>query len=232
LIRVLRPPTNIRIKITRRGIKLIRFSKEFLMKPIRKFSPAIFALLALVFTLSPAALAKSKTSTFPNVKIKNFGKMDERFFRGARPKAEDYKALAQLGVKTIIDLTDNSREYEQPQVEAAGLRYVNIPMEDKSYPSMDQVNQFLKVVNDPATGKFFVHCAGGRHRTGVMGAVYRFNQNNWNLQQALAEMDQYEFGSGYGHGKQRDFVQDYWNHFQAGHQTQQTKVTAAAAGNR
>ena len=28
---------------------------------------------------------------FPNVKIKNFGQMDERFYRGARPKDEDYK---------------------------------------------------------------------------------------------------------------------------------------------
>src|SRR5689334_4635906 len=183
------------------------------MKSIRKFSPAIFALLALVFTISPAASAK-RNDKFPNVKIKNFGQMDERFFRGARPKDEDYQALAQLGVKTIIDLTDNSREYEQPAVEAAGLRYVNIPMEDKSYPSMDQINQFLKVVDDPSTGKFFVHCAGGRHRTGVVGAVYRFTHDKWNLDQALAEMDQYEFGSGYGHGRQRDFVREYFQQLQ------------------
>jgi protein tyrosine/serine phosphatase len=212
---------------TRRGIKTDSIYKEFLMKSIKRVSPAIFALLALVFTLSPAALAKSKTTKFPNVRIKNFGQMDERFFRGARPQAEDYQALAQLGVKTIIDLTDNSRATEQPEVEAAGLRYVNIPMEDKSYPSMDQVNQFLKVVNDPATGKFFVHCAGGRHRTGVMGAVYRFTHDNWTLNQALAEMDQYEFNSGYGHGKQRDFVNDYFQRFQA--QARRTKATAAAA---
>jgi len=198
------------------------------MNSIKKFSPAIFALLALVFTISPAALAKGNDK-FPNVKIKNFGQMDERFFRGARPSDKDYQALAQLGVKTIIDLTDNSREYEQPAVEAAGLRYVNIPMEDKSYPSMDQINQFLSVVNDPATGKFYVHCAGGRHRTGVMGAVYRFNFDKWNLDQAMAEMYQYEFNSGVGHGKQKDFVQDYWNQFQARQtQTPQTKVSAAA----
>jgi protein tyrosine/serine phosphatase len=199
------------------------------MKSIRKYSPAIFALLALVFTISPAASAKGN-SKFPDIKIDNFGQMDERFYRGGRPKDKDYQALAQLGVKTIIDLTDNSREYEQPAVEAAGLRYVNIPMVDKSYPSMDQVNQFLKVVNDPATGKFYVHCAGGRHRTGVMGAVYRFTYDNWNLDQVMTEMYQYQFGSGVGHGKQKDFVQDYWNQFQAKHtQSQQPKVTAAAA---
>ena len=192
----------------------------------RKSSPALIATLALIFAFSGLASAK-KNSQFPNVKIKNFGQMDDRFFRGSRPDEKDYKALADLGVKTIIDLTDNSREYEQPAVEAAGLRYINIPMADKSYPSMQQIDQFLKVVDDPATGKFFVHCAGGRHRTGVVGAVYRFTHDHWNLEQALAEMDQYEFGSGYGHGKQRDFVQDYWRQYQA-KQTQTTAVSATA----
>jgi len=195
------------------------------MSSIRKVSPAIIAILALIFSVSTASFAKSKNDKFPNIKIKNFGQMDDRFFRGSRPDNNDYPALAALGVKTIIDLTDNSMSYEKPAVEAAGLRYVNIPMVDKSYPSMDQINQFLKLVDDPATGKFFVHCAGGRHRTGVVGAVYRFNYDHWNLDQALAEMDQYEFGSGYGHGKQRDFVKDYWNQFQA-------NQTAVAATNR
>lgn len=198
---------------------------------LRKFSPALIAILALVFAIQPAALAKSKNSQFPNIKIDNFGQMDERFYRGSRPGDNDYAALAQLGIKTIIDLTDNSRAQEQPAVERAGLRYVNIPMIDKSYPSMDQVNAFLKVVNDPATGKFFVHCAGGRHRTGVMGAVYRFNVNHWSLQQALAEMDQYEFNSGYGHGKQRSFVQDYFQQYQAA-AAKATATSAAATSKR
>ena len=190
------------------------------MRSITKF-PALIAILALVFAVSTAAVAKEKySSKFPNIKIKNFGQMDDRFYRGARPEAEDYKALAELGITTIIDLTDNSREYEQPAVEAAGLRYINIPMVDKSYPSMEQVSEFLKVVDNPETGKFFLHCAGGRHRTGVLGAVYRFKYDNWNLEQALAEMEQYEFNSGIGHGKQRDFVKDYWDKFQ---------TTAAAA---
>lgn len=185
------------------------------------------AMLALVFALSSAAFAQKKENHHANVNIKNFGQMDERFFRGARPKAEDLKALAALGVTTIIDLTDNSREYEQPAVEAAGLKYVNIPMVDKSYPSLDQVNEFMKVVNDPSTGKFFVHCAGGRHRTGVVGAVYRFNVNKWTLDQALTEMNDYDFGSGFGHGKQKDFVKDYWQQFQS-----QNTAAAAATTNK
>ena len=193
---------------------------------IKKVSPTLIATLTLIFALAGASFAKSKNTQFPTIKIKNFGQMDDRFYRGARPTEEDFKALAALGVKTIIDLTDNSKEKEQPAVEAAGLRYVNIPMVDKSYPSVEQVNQFLKVVNDPATGKFFVHCAGGRHRTGVVGAVYRFNHDHWNLEQALAEMDRYEFGSGFGHGKQKDFVKDYWQEFQ----TKNNTIVATSAG--
>ena len=38
-------------------------------------------------------------------------------------------------------------------------------------------------------------------------------------------MDQYEFGSGYGHDKQRNFVKDYWDQFQS----KQTAATAAVA---
>ena len=178
--------------------------------------PIALATLLMIFSaFAGLAEAKGKESKFSNIKIDNFGQMDDRFYRGSRPKDSDYSALAALGIKTIIDLTDNSREYEQPAVERAGLKYVNIPMVDKSYPSMDQVNAFLKVVDDPATGKFFVHCAGGRHRTGVMGAVYRFTHDHWSLDQVMAEMNQYEFGSGVGHGKQKAFVNDYWQQLQS-----------------
>jgi len=184
------------------------------MKFFSKF-PSSLAAVALIFTLSAISFAKKHEDSFPNIKISNFGQMDENFYRGARPKAEDFSSLAALGIKTVIDLTDNSREKEQPAVEAAGMRYVNIPLVDKSYPTAAQVDAFLKVVNDPATGKFYLHCAGGRHRTGIMGAVYRFNHDHWNYDQAYAEMLKFDFYTSNGHGKQKDFVQDYWQQFQA-----------------
>ncbi|HKO99686.1 MAG TPA: tyrosine-protein phosphatase [Pyrinomonadaceae bacterium] len=198
------------------------------MKFIRKNSPALIATLALVFTLSTVSFANSKNSDFPNIKIKNFGQLDERFYRGARPKDEDYKALADFGIRTVIDLTDNSMEYEKPAVEALGMRYVNIPMVDKGYPKIEQIEAFMKVVDDPETGKFFVHCAGGRHRTGVVGAVYRFNRHGWNIDQVTAEMVKFDFNSGFGHGKQKDFVKDYWQQFQA---KQASAVVPTTSGN-
>ena len=185
------------------------------MKSVRKSSLNVIATLAILFSFSAVSFAKSNKSSFPNIKISNFGQLDQNFYRGARPKAEDLRSLAALGVHTIIDLTDNSRDKEQPAVEAAGMRYVNIPIVDKTNPSAAQISEFLKIVNDPATGKFYVHCAGGRHRTGVMAAVYRFNHDHWNYDQAYAEMLKYDFYTSNGHGKQLTFVQDYWQQFQA-----------------
>ena len=54
--------------------------------------------------------------------------MDERFYRGAQPKEEDFKNLAQLGIRTIIDLREDPEPYEKPMVESLGMTYVNIPM--------------------------------------------------------------------------------------------------------
>jgi len=140
--------------------------------------------------------------------------MDDRFFRGGQPKQEEYQQLAALGVKTVIDLTDDPKSYERPAVEALGMRYVNIPMSDSKYPPSAQIDQFLKLVDDPSTGKFFVHCVGGRHRTGVMGAVYRFNHYHWNFDQVYAEMKNYDFYTRWGHGDMKKFVEDYAVNYQ------------------
>ena len=189
---------------------------------------SIAAVLA-VFALSFAAQAKSKEqSQFPSVKIKNFGQMDERFYRGAQPKQEDYAALAALGIKTVIDLREDPMPYEKPTVESLGMRYVNIAVVDKEAPQEAQVAEFLKLANDPATGKFYVHCAGGRHRTGIMGAVYRFNFYGWNYDQVYAEMKQFDFYSSWGHGDQKKYVGDYWQRVQSG-QIQVTPLVAATA---
>lgn len=173
-----------------------------------------FVVLAVSLLILGVSFGRGSNNNFPNIKIKNFGQMDDRFYRGAQPKEGDYKALAALGIKTVIDLRDDAKSYEKPAVEAVGMRYVNIPMDDKSYPKAGQIEDFLKLVDDPETGSFYVHCAGGRHRTGVVGAVYRFMHNQWNYEQAYAEMKQYDFYSRWGHGPMKQFVQDYWQRLQ------------------
>ena len=180
-------------------------------------------LLAMVTILSLAAVSSAQqtgeSSSNAKIKIKNFGQMDDRFFRGAQPKKTDYKDLAKLGIKTIIDLQETPEAYEKPMVESLGMTYVNIPMVGKKYPTAEAAETFLKTVSNPATGKFFVHCAGGRHRTGAMGALYRFEFYNWDYDQVYKEMKQYDFYTTWGHGAFKDYVQDLYS------QKQHSKLT-------
>ncbi|MDQ3800600.1 MAG: tyrosine-protein phosphatase [Acidobacteriota bacterium] len=135
--------------------------------------------------------------------------MDERFYRGAQPLQDDYQALKDLGVKTVIDLRNDPTEYEKAAVEALGMKYINIPMSGWKYPKDRQVEEFLKIANDPETGKFFVHCKAGIHRTGVVGAVYRFTKYSWGYDQAYKEMKNYDFSTGLVHGALKTYVKDY-----------------------
>ena len=182
--------------------------------PISLSSKKRHALLALIAVLSLTAVTSAQENSTPNVKIKNFGQLDERFYRGAQPKEKDYKDLAQLGIRTVIDLREDPEPYGKSMAESAGMTYVNIPMIAKKYPPPEALDLFLKTVNDPNTGKFFVHCAGGRHRTGVMGAVYRFKFYNWDFEQVYKEMKQFDFYTRWGHGAFKDFVEDYYAQIQ------------------
>ena len=198
--------------------------------PLRSLAASLFAVLLL----SGAAAAKGsaeKNPAFSGVHIKNFGQMDERFFRGAEPKnIEDFQALKQLGVHTVIDLQAEPASSDRGMVQSLGMRYVNIPMVDKAYPRPEWVAAFLKTVDDPATGKFFVHCAGGRHRTGAMGAVYRYEKYGWNLDQVYAEMKQYDFYTSWCHGDFKTFVEDYWKQMQSrGPRNATTNAVAVSA---
>ena len=188
----------------------------------RNYAFVLLAIVSIIAVSSVAAFAQESEKN-PAVSIKNFGQMDDRFFRGAQPKENEYQELAALGIKTIIDLRDDPKDYEKTNAEALGMRYVNIAMSDKDYPPAEKIQEFLKLVDDPATGKFYVHCAGGRHRTGVMGAVYRFNHYGWDYNQVYAEMKKYDFYTRFGHGEMKKFVEDYASSFH------KNVVTAAAA---
>ncbi|HWP43542.1 MAG TPA: tyrosine-protein phosphatase [Blastocatellia bacterium] len=179
------------------------------------FSVARLSASLIVLSFAVAASAQTKQlDEFPQVDIDNFGKVSDRFYRGAQPDEEDYKVLASLGINSIIDLRNDPREYARRAAEAAGLKYFNIPMSDKKRPSDEQIEAFLDLIKDPATGVFYVHCKGGRHRTGVMGAIYRYNFDGWNYDQVYKEMKQYDYYSRWGHGKLKEYVQDYYERMQ------------------
>lgn len=168
------------------------------------------ASFVLVLGFTSISFAQTFPSAdFTKVKIKNFGKMDDRFYRGAQPLPDDYQSLKDLGIKTVIDLRNDPTDYEKSAVEALGMTYINIPMSGWKYPKDSQIEEFMKIANNPETGKFFVHCKAGIHRTGVAGAVYRFENYGWDYDKAYKEMKNYNFTWWVVHGKLKSFVKDY-----------------------
>jgi|SRR5215469_7946008 len=165
--------------------------------------------IAIMGALLAVAIAQGASGSGSSIQISNFGRVDERYYRGAQPSGRDYKDLASMGIKTVIDLQADGEANEAGQVRNAGMKFYRIPMSDHSQPSDGAVRQFLQLVNDPANQPVFVHCHGGRHRTGAMTAVYRMTNYGWSANQAYSEMQRYDFNHGFGHGALKDFVYSY-----------------------
>lgn len=141
------------------------------------------------------------------IRIDNFGRVNPNYYRGAQPKGRDYADLAAIGVKTLIDLTsDDASADEKMMAERAGMKYFQIPMTTHSAPTPSMVADFLKIAADGANQPVYVHCVGGRHRTGVMTAVYRMTQDGWTAERAFKEMKQYRFGADFLHAEFKKFV--------------------------
>ena len=181
------------------------------MRVIRRLSPATGATVAVALALAMLLISQAaKAGQSPTHHVKNFGAVSDKYFRGAQPGKCDYGELAAMGIKTVIDLQREGEADEQQLVEGAKMNFYRIPMSDKDTPSPQQVEQFLKLVNDPALQPVFVHCRGGRHRTGAMTAIYRMTHDGWTPEQAFQEMKHYDFERGFGHGALKSYVYYYY----------------------
>lgn len=149
--------------------------------------------LACLVVLQLALVVAAQSPDQTKQVIKNFGKVNDNYYRGSQPDADQFRELKRLGVKTVIDLRKDRIEESSEWARAAGLQYVNIPLTTKSPATEDQSGYFLKLVNDPANWPVYVHCKGGRHRTGQMTAIYRITQDGWTAEQAYKEMKTYDF---------------------------------------
>ncbi len=207
-----------------RNKKFNRLTQSYLLaflpeikNTIRKSEIALFVIVA-IFSTTFVSLASPTGKTEKagakvggsEVTVENFGKVTDFYYRGAQPKDEEYKQLAVLGVKTIVDLRDDAKDNARNQAENVGLKYINLPMSDKSYPAADASEKFLSIVADKANWPVYVHCAGGRHRTGAMTAVFRMNVQGWDADHAYGEMKDYDFYTRWGHKAMKKFVFDQY----------------------
>ena len=167
--------------------------------------------ILLVLALTGLITSAQKIVTPPG--LKNFGKVNDNYFRGSQPNKSQVAALKAMGVKTIIDLRKDYVPEARQWATEQGLNYFNLPLLPGRRATKAQTEYFLRLVNDPANGPVYVHCKGGRHRTGAMTAVYRITHDGWTAEQAFEEMLKYDFNDGFfggGPSAQKKFVFEFY----------------------
>ena len=160
------------------------------MSILRQYRGLFVLRVALTFTLPAFA------GNLPATGVPNFHQVNGRVFRGGQPSAEAWPSLANLGVKTVIDLrrTDEHSTVEEARaVEGAGMRYVNVPIKPRTTPSKEQMANIMALFNSGEP--VFVHCHAGKDRTGAVIACYRIAHDGWKADQALNEARSFGMGS-------------------------------------
>jgi len=123
--------------------------------------------------------------------IENLYRVETNLFRSAVPTSAGFQKLAQMGVKTVLDLRGGDGDKEAA---GASLKLFHVPMSAWGLRN-DRVLQALRIVADPQNRPLLIHCQHGADRTGAIVALYRVVVQDWSKERAIREMNE----GGYHH---------------------------------
>src|SRR5580765_2682758 len=87
------------------------------------------------------------------------------------PTHQELRALRFDGFSTIVCLLDELQQqpsYSPSDAEAIGYVWRSIPILDHCAPTIDQMLEFMRIVDEQVTtGRVLVHCWAGLGRTGT-----------------------------------------------------------------
>ena len=143
-------------------------------------------LTILIVVLTLAGQIPAPSGQAPD--IRSFLQVTPEFCTGAQPRMEHFAELKSRGVKAVLNLRtpgEHRAEEEKAAVEQAGLKYFNIPVIYRE-PTDAQVDEFLKLTDDPANRPMFIHCTAAI-RVGAFWLIRRVVRDKMPLETALEE---------------------------------------------
>lgn len=158
-------------------------------------------------------LAGFADAQFSEKDLPNFYPINLNLYRGGQPTEAGVKQLAQMGVKTIIDLrgADKNSRREQEWAQKAGVKFIVVDLSNWLKPSADDINEIMKDIDAPKNQPVFVHCKRGADRTGTVVAVYRITHDGWTAKQAISEAKKFDFG--WWQFWMKDYINDYYKNY-------------------
>ena len=146
--------------------------------------------LTIGFFLLSSVITFTANASTPKIPITNFSEVERDIYRGARPDANGMAALVQLGVKTDLNLEDDSAAVaaESDIAQILGIQMISKPMSGFWAPSDKVVDEALAIVSNPANYPLFIHCLHGQDRTGLIVGLYRVFFEQWKAKTAYKEM--------------------------------------------
>ena len=142
--------------------------------------------MILALTLTAALMQAAPPAEVPP--IRNFLQVTPEFCTGGQPRLEHMQKLRADGVKAVLNLrqpSEHRADDERAAAEKAGLKYFNIPVEFGN-PRDEQVDEFLRLTDDPANRPMFIHCTAAI-RVGAFWMIRRIVRDSFTWEAALEE---------------------------------------------
>jgi len=145
----------------------------------------------------PAPKAAPQIHTAQKVedpRLEHSYRISDKVYTGAQPKdADSFKALKELGIKTIISVDGTKPDLEAAK--RAGLRYVHLPIGYDGVPAA-RAKELALAVED-LDGPVYIHCHHGMHRGPAAAAAACVISGQLSNEEALASMKVLGTGENY-----------------------------------
>jgi protein tyrosine phosphatase (PTP) superfamily phosphohydrolase (DUF442 family) len=148
----------------------------------------LFASAIVLVVLVGAPLAQARKESIDG--IRNFTVVDAVVACAGATESRVFPGLKERGYKSIVNLREATEvgaaiPESRAMASANGLKFIHLPL-NAAKPDEAVVDEFIKVVTDPANQPVFINC-GSANRVGAVWLAKRMLVDKWDEARALEE---------------------------------------------